>query len=94
MRKTPVHTQERQDRALILALSGTPLPVIASALGYETSASAWKATRAAIARRKTSCTPAQVQERIAIREKHYRRRGRSMALRDVLFDTDRQDEGR
>ena len=83
MRSVSPRLQERQERALVLALAGLPFETIANTLNYATVSGAWKATRAAAAR-KVHLTPKTVQEKLSDREMLYRSDWRTRALQDLL----------
>lgn len=83
MRSVSPRVQERQERALVLALAGLPFETIADTLNYATVSGAWKATRAAAAR-KVHLDPKAVQRKLSEREVQYRSEWHSRALQDLL----------
>lgn len=85
MRQTSPRIRDRQERALVLALSGMPVTKIADCLGYKTTSGAWKALRSAAAR-KTDTTPAAVQGHLRSFDKLLRAECQTRALQGVLAD--------
>jgi len=83
MRRTDPNTRDRQERALVLALSGMPVSKIADCLGYRTHSGAWKALRAAAAR-KTNSTPELIQNHLRESSTSIRRQSQARVLQDVL----------
>lgn len=83
MRAVSPSVQERQERALVLALAGLPIETIAATLNYATVSGAWKATRAAAAR-KVNLHPKTVQAKLSEREMLYRSEWHTRALQDLL----------
>ena len=86
MRRTSPHIRDRQERALVLALSGMPVSKIAQCLGYSTTSGAWKALRSAAAR-KTDSTPKHIQSRLRDADQAHRMNCHARALQDVVVQS-------
>ena len=83
MRRPSPHVHDRQERALVLALSGMPVSKIAQCLGYKTTSGAWKALRSAAAR-KTDSTPKRIQSRLRDADQAHRMNCHVRALQAVV----------